>query len=131
MNSNQTPVTPDPLCIPLTDLRALPADPCSRVCVAGYQLFPAANPNGRLRPERIVSHASLTLGRDFRVQARILSLPSGMAMDLSPDGFDMERRKPEAFAFSPALTRSIYDALAQAHTLAKARQHSQSREGRN
>jgi len=123
---------PAPVCIPLNELRGLPADPVLyRVGVAGYQLFPAANPNGRPRPERIVSHASLTLGWDFRVQARILSQPSGMALELSPDGFDMERRQAEQFAFSPALVRGIYDALAQAHTLAKARQHCQSREGIN
>lgn len=120
-----------PLCIPLAQLRGLPADPSHRVGVAGYQLFPYANPNGSPRPERIVSHACLTLGRDFRVQARILSQPSGMALELSPDGFDMTRRLPELFAFSPALVRNIYDALSQAHTLAKARQHCQSREGRN
>ncbi len=117
--------------IPFAALRGLPADPTHRVSIAHYQILPALNPNGSPRPERMVSHASLTLGSDFRVDARIVQQPSGLALEISPDGFDMERRKPELFAFSPALTRSIYDAMAQAHTLAKARQHSQSREGRN
>jgi len=121
-----------PVCIPLNELRGLPADPVLyRVGVAGYQLFPYANPNGLPRPARIVSHACLTLGRDFRVHARILSQPDGMTLELCPDGYDMTRRQAEQLAFSPALVRGIYDALAQAHTLAKARQHSQSREGRN
>ena len=117
--------------VPLAELRGLPADPLNRVGVAEYVLFPALNPNGRPRPERIVSAASVTLGGEYRAQARILSQPDGMTLELSPDGYDMTRRKPEAFAFSPALVRGIYDALAQAHTLAKARRYSQSREGHN
>ncbi len=120
-----------PMTIALSELRGLPADLSPRIGVAEYVIFPFLNLNGKPRPQRIVSAASLTLGHDFRVQARILSLPSGMALELSPDGFDMERRLPELFAFSPAIVRGIYDALAQEHPLAKARQHARSREGRN
>lgn len=125
-------LTPNtPLTIPLVQLRGLPAAPSHRVGVAAYALFPARNPNGRPRPERIVSHASLTLGSDWRVQVRIVQQPTGLALELSPDGFDMARRRRQLFAFSPSLVRGIYDALAQAYTLAKARQQAQSREGRN
>jgi len=117
--------------VPLAELRGLPADPLNRVGVAEYALFPALNPNGRPRPERIVSAASVTLGGDYRVQARILSQPDGMTLELCPDGYDMTRRHAEQFAFSPALVKGIYDALARAHVAARAKRHSQSREGRN
>lgn len=123
--------TPPRFSVPLAELRGLPADPLNRVGVAEYALFPTLNPNGRPRPERIASATSVTLGGDYRVQARIVQAASGLALELSPAGFGMARRLPETFHFSLALTRSIYNALAQAHTLAKARQYSRSREGRN
>ena len=57
--------------------------------------------------------------------------PNGRPLELCPDGYDMTRRQAEQLAFSPALVKGIYDALARAHVAARAKRHSQSREGCN
>lgn len=117
---------------PLADVRRLPTQTAHRLRLVHYDAPGDILPNGLRRPDTIIATGALRVGNDFHILARVRQDKDGArVLEVDAMAFDTLLSRPCALPFSDALLRGVYDELARAHVLAKARQHGCSVEGRN
>lgn len=118
--------------VPTEAVRGIPDGKAHRLQLIDYHLPCDTLPNSLGRPTRILGEGVLRVGADFHLLARIVQNNEGTRLlEVLAQAYDMSRRAPANLSLDPGLLGATYHLLARAHVAARAKRHSQSREGRN
>lgn len=113
-------------------VRSIPDGKDHRLQLIDYHLPCDTLPNSLPRPTRILGEGALRVGTDFSLLARIVQNNEGTRLlEVSAQAYDVPRGVPTDLSLDPGLLGATYHLLARAHVAARAKRHSQSREGRN